>query len=588
MSHLDDSDCEIVRKSKRKPKKITSSESEICIRTRRKTRFHKVHQKSSYVSLSSRITIQFHENLTIFFLFPSREPTSSSLLEDTQAFLQKNPLGGSSSNNNSNTSNQKTPNRLDVSNKLSQPSPTVNTKEAMNLMQELWGSSEKQDIAEPVAKPKFQIFQEPEPTPEPAKPKFQIFQDSAGPKASVAPPKPTFQVYEEPVVAPIAAAKPKFQIFQEPAAPNPKPKSRLVKPHDKENDLLKPNPDLEEYDEDNPKTMFVPSMEDFAKMAQAASTPFSGRCFMPEPDENTCAVDLLFKKPDVPANVTKKDDPIEVNEPPQEQQDNLQPVAQHPFNPMSPIMETSREHYKSSSTSSSNASFSKSNFTKSHWGNTHLATQNATPGTFLGSNKSVAGKQEFKPSEITANSGYMADSSSARTPGLFLAKKKPFVNSPSSAAQGKDKKLKYHQNEDVEDEEDEDYEPTGMVPEFQKEAAITETERMNASRITKKTDNSYLQESMVASFLQQNPPDVSKTNKSLIASLLQPPNLERSKINVDVTRPPTEDFEVSLELSPNMGSKPTLDLTKPTLDLTKPTLDLSKPCLDLSKPNLGE
>ena len=48
--------------------------------------------------------------------------------------------------------------------------------------------------------------------------------------------------------------------------------------------------------------MFVPSMEDFAKMAQAASTPFSGRGFIPEEDENTCAVDLLFKKPTLPTN----------------------------------------------------------------------------------------------------------------------------------------------------------------------------------------------------------------------------------------------------------------------------------------------
>ena len=89
----------------------------------------------------------------------------------------------------------------------------------------------------------------------------------------------------------------------------------------------------------------------------------------------------------------------------QEPQQQYVPQVPQVFNPMSPIMETSRENYKSSTTSSSNASFSKSNLTKSHWGNTHLATQNATPGTFLTSNKSLAGKQELKPSELTANSG---------------------------------------------------------------------------------------------------------------------------------------------------------------------------------------
>ena len=105
------------------------------------------------------------------------------------------------------------------------------------------------------------------------------------------------------------------------------------------------------------------------------------------------------------------------NSPPTQQQGAPQMTSQEPqqqyvpqvpqiFNPMSPIMETSRENYKSSTTSSSNASFSKSNLTKSHWGNTHLATQNATPGTFLTSNKSsLAGKQELKPSELTGNSG---------------------------------------------------------------------------------------------------------------------------------------------------------------------------------------
>ena len=44
---------------------------------------------------------------------------------------------------------------------------------------------------------------------------------------------------------------------------------------------------------------------------------------------------------------------------------------------------------------------------------------------------------------------------------IFILKgnKKPFVNSPSSASQGKDKKLKY--NQDVNEDDDDDYEPTG-------------------------------------------------------------------------------------------------------------------------------
>ena len=46
-----------------------------------------------------------------------------------------------------------------------------------------------------------------------------------------------------------------------------------------------------------------------------------------------------------------------------------------------------------------------------------------TPGTFLQSNKSLAAsnKSSFKPTELTANSGYMADdnNSQARTPGKY-------------------------------------------------------------------------------------------------------------------------------------------------------------------------
>ncbi len=74
----------------------------------------------------------------------SREPTSSSLLEDTKTLLQKDPLGGESKEN---SLQHKTPPRLapprtcSMEDKLSQPSPTINTKEAMNLMQEMWGQS---------------------------------------------------------------------------------------------------------------------------------------------------------------------------------------------------------------------------------------------------------------------------------------------------------------------------------------------------------------------------------------------------------------------------------------------------------------
>ena len=82
-------------------------------------------------------------------------------------------------------------------------------------------------------------------------------------------------------------------------------------------------------------------------------------------------------------------------------------------------------------------------------------------------------------------------------PGDMLSKKKPFVDSPSSATQGKDKKLKkmvfpgtgnqgtaLRETETAEN--DEDYEPTamlGMMSEFQREAGITAPkEAVNSSK----------------------------------------------------------------------------------------------------------
>ena len=79
----------------------------------------------------------------------------------------------------------------------------------------------------------------------------------------------------------------------------------------------------------------------------------------------------------------------------------------------------------------------------------------------------------------------------------MLSKKKPFVDSPSSATQGKDKKLKKmvfpgtgNQGTALPEtetaENDEDYEPTamlGMMSEFQREAGITAPkETVNSSK----------------------------------------------------------------------------------------------------------
>ena len=120
--------------------------------------------------------------------------------------------------------------------------------------------------------------------------------------------------------------------------------------------------------------MAVPSMEDFAEMARAASTPFHGRRpFLPEEDENTCAVQIVFKKPAEPPAAPSRVPPATPSPPPaatpppppavvvsseqHEVDEDMKPAAaaaeaanaadlsfipQQPQVPMSPIMETSR------------------------------------------------------------------------------------------------------------------------------------------------------------------------------------------------------------------------------------------------------
>ena len=180
------------------------------------------------------------------------------------------------------------------------------------------------------------------------------------------------------------------------------------------------------------QTMFIPSPEDFEEMARMASTPFNGRrCFVPDEDENTCAIQIAFKKPlpvqteemqepskEVPLpqiEVTSVDEnaPSPINDEslqltnsmrktldrlnrelqPQQKakqeedtddsnaenvftsEDNyIAPQPQAPINVMSPIMETSREYYRTSSSSSSSHSQWHITSNKSHWTNGNNTT----------------------------------------------------------------------------------------------------------------------------------------------------------------------------------------------------------------------
>ena len=169
------------------------------------------------------------------------------------------------------------------------------------------------------------------------------------------------------------------------------------------------------------QTMFLPTAEDFEEMAKRVSTPVNGRRFIPEEEdeyENTCAVQLAFKKP-LPVlqtepqgyaknNYDQEMDTYEVGEknlskkldtitsanidtntvehiPGKNAEDNQSELnkidcngensdinpsqPENKMNMMSPIMETSREYnYKSSSSSSeSQYHHHATGGNKSHW-----------------------------------------------------------------------------------------------------------------------------------------------------------------------------------------------------------------------------
>jgi hypothetical protein len=66
----------------------------------------------------------------------------------------------------------------------------------------------------------------------------------------------------------------------------------------------------------------------------------------------------------------------------------------------------------------------------------------------------------------------------------------------------------YQEDED-EDEMDDDYEPTGMLSEFQREAGLTESDKNSAKNkflsvsMNRRPENSIMQQSLVASFMEQ-------------------------------------------------------------------------------------
>jgi len=170
-------------------------------------------------------------------------------------------------------------------------------------------------------------------------------------------------------------------------------------------------------------TMLVPDEREFGNMAKTASTPFTGMGFVPMEDEDTCAVQLVYRHQELDSLVM----------PPPADDEPMQ------LAPLSPIVETSREHYKSSSSSSSGADTTngttRGDQSKSRWGNTGVSSHQKTIDNTTG----ICLKSTSEGLLTSCSSGYVGDKSSmyncnANTlslqPRNMLSQERPSTTAP--------------------------------------------------------------------------------------------------------------------------------------------------------------
>ena len=196
------------------------------------------------------------------------------------------------------------------------------------------------------------------------------------------------------------------------------------------------------------------------------------------------------------------------------------------------------------------------------------------------------------PAEMTCSSGYIADASSARTPGQFLQKPMSTTNGRNFVGLARQEK----------EDEDEDEEPTGffgIMSEFKKGAGLSTNEKSMDKSITSKQrqKENEVEKSMSKvgkSFnqsMQGNTTDVSRLigggemsmreTSALKASFMKGPTI--NDVSLDCSMPPQSVMQISnlrqtgpvLELT---DAGPSLELTiaSPKLELTKPQLDTTE------------
>ena len=224
-----------------------------------------------------------------------------------------------------------------------------------------------------------------------------------------------------------------------------------------------------------------------------------------------------------------------------------------------------------------------------------------TPGSMLLSKSTFSKSKTLGniPGEMTCSSGYMADSSSARTPGQFLQKPSETTNNRNFVG--------ICQQEEEEEEEDE--EPTGllcMMSEFQKGAGLLPHETSMSKGNVSKTQKERRMGNSFNQSLQGNTTDISRLigggdvstrrdTSALKASFMKGTAI--NDVSLDCSMPSNSLMQKSslklagpgLELT---GAGPTLELTGagPALELTGagPSLELTvaSPKLNISGPQL--
>ena len=201
------------------------------------------------------------------------------------------------------------------------------------------------------------------------------------------------------------------------------------------------------------------------------------------------------------------------------------------------------------------------------------------------------------PGEMTCSSGYIADASSARTPGQFL--QKPLNNKDGRSLVG----LTSHDNDD------DDEEPTGffgIMSEFQKGAGLLPSENTTTTnsnlRSAKKQIPAEKAMPRIESFnqsIQGNTIDTSRLMGGADFSVRETTSLKASflkgttinDISLDCSMPSEPKMHTSNFVGPSLeltDAGPSLELTQasPKLEMSRPQLDLTQNAT-VSSQNLG-